>query len=230
MKECIKTKTGFGQRRAKQRLRGSQTRMEIYYRLPRCQNKRSVYLTGKEMLRYDTERLILRSLDVIDTQQLNEYILRNKYFLSPWEPATDEQYFSEQGARELVEKQNDEIVNRKGIYLYIFLKDGQKLIGSIAVSNIIYGAFQSCFVGYKLDEQEINKGYMTEALRKVIEICFHEYKLHRIEANVIPKNDRSISVLKKLGFVEEGRSLKYLKINGAWEDHIHYVLLNGEAE
>jgi [ribosomal protein S5]-alanine N-acetyltransferase len=186
--------------------------------------------TGKEILRYDTERLILRSLDVNDIQQLNEYILRNKDFLSLWEPARDEQYFSEPGAGELVRNQNAEVLNRKGIYLYIFLKDGEKLIGSVGVSNIIYGAFQSCFLGYKLDEQEINKGYMTEALRKVIEICFHEYNLHRIEANVVPRNERSIRVLKKLGFVEEGRSPKYLKINGIWEDHIHYVLLNGAVE
>lgn len=182
------------------------------------------------MIFYNTDRLILRSLHANEVKQLNEYLLRNKNFLSLWEPARDEQYFSTNGLKELVEHQNDEIDNRKGIYLYIFLKDGLKLIGSISVSSIIYGAFQSCFLGYKLDQHEINKGYMTEALRKVIEICFQEYNLHRIEANVIPKNERSIRVLKKLGFVEEGRSPKYLKINGTWEDHIHYVLLNSGSE
>ena len=71
---------------------------------------------------------------------------------------------------------------------------------------------------------------MTETLRKVINICFHEYNLHRIEANVIPKNERSIRVLKKLDFAEEGSSPKYLKMNGMWEDHIHYVLLNNGVE
>ena len=178
------------------------------------------------MLVYTTDRLILRALQINDIQYLNEYVLRNKNFLSQWEPARDEQYYSEKGAKELIENQIDEITNRRGIYLSLFIQDGRKLIGSIGVSHIIYGAFQSCYLGYKLDEQEINKGYMTEALRKVIDICFHEYNLHRIEANVIPKNERSIRVLKKLGFAEEGRSPKYLKINGMWEDHIHYVLLN----
>jgi ribosomal-protein-alanine N-acetyltransferase len=182
------------------------------------------------MLLYDTDRLILRSLQATDMQQLNEYILRNKDFLSLWEPERDEHYYSEKGVKEIVEKQNDEITSLKGIYLYIFLKDGLKLIGSISVSHIVFGAFQSCFLAYKLDKHEINHGYMTEAMKKVIEICFHEYELHRIEANVMPKNTRSIRVLKKLGFVEEGRSQKYLKINGRWEDHIHYVLLNDGAE
>jgi ribosomal-protein-alanine N-acetyltransferase len=40
----------------------------------------------------------------------------------------------------------------------------------------------------------------------------------------------SIRALKKLGFAEEGSSPKYLKINGMWEDHIHYVLLNNGVE
>jgi [ribosomal protein S5]-alanine N-acetyltransferase len=182
------------------------------------------------MLCYDTDRLVLRSLHENDARQVNEYIVRKKIFLSLWEPARDEIYYSEHGVRELMKKQIDELAQRKGIYLYIFLKNSQKLIGSIGVSHIINGAFQSCFLGYKLDEQEINKGYMTEALSRVIDICFHEYNLHRIEANVIPENERSIRVLKKLGFVEEGRSQKYLKINGVWEDHIHYVLLNEGVE
>jgi len=182
------------------------------------------------MLVYTTDRLILRSLQIDDIQHLNEYVVRNKHFFSLWEPAREEQYYSEKGAKDLIEYQNDEITNRRGIYLYLFFQDGRKLIGSIGVSHIIYGAYQSCFLGYKLDELEINKGYMTEAMRKVIDICFHEYNLHRIEANVIPKNEHSISELKKLGFTEEGRSPKYLKINGNWEDHIHYVLLNDRVE
>jgi ribosomal-protein-alanine N-acetyltransferase len=84
----------------------------------------------------------------------------------------------------------------------------------------------SCYLGYNLDGQEINQGYMTEALRKGIEIIFDEYKLHRIEASILPRNVRSAAVLEKLGFVNEGLSRDYLKINGKWEDHFHMVLLN----
>ena len=42
----------------------------------------------------------------------------------------------------------------------------------------------------------------------------------------MPHNARSRRVVAKLGFAEEGMARKYLKINGAWEDHIHYVMLN----
>ena len=42
----------------------------------------------------------------------------------------------------------------------------------------------------------------------------------------MPRNQRSRRVVEKLGFAEEGLARKYLKINGVWEDHIHYVILN----
>ena len=84
----------------------------------------------------------------------------------------------------------------------------------------------SCHLGYKLDKDFINRGYMTEAAREGIEIIFNEYGLHRVEANIMPKNPRSVRVVQKLGFYNEGLARKYLKINGKWEDHVHWVLLN----
>jgi len=58
---------------------------------------------------------------------------------------------------------------------------------------------------------------------------FNEFGLHRIEANIMPKNKRSLRVAPKLGFVNEGTASQYLKINGKWEDHIHMVLLNDKV-
>lgn len=71
---------------------------------------------------------------------------------------------------------------------------------------------------------------MTEALKKGIETAFGPLGLHRIEANIMPKNKASLRVAEKLDFKNEGLSTKYLKINGVWEDHIHMVLLNEEIE
>jgi ribosomal-protein-alanine N-acetyltransferase len=42
----------------------------------------------------------------------------------------------------------------------------------------------------------------------------------------MPRNIRSLKVLQKNGFNEEGLAKKYLKINGKWEDHVHMVILN----
>ena len=104
------------------------------------------------------------------------------------------------------------------------------MIGTIALNNIVYGAFWSGFLGYKLGNEYKNKGYMTEALIAFVDIAFNEYKLHRSEANIMPKNTNSKKVLVKCGFEYEGMSRKYLKINGKWEDHEYYVKLNKKIE
>ena len=110
---------------------------------------------------------------------------------------------------------------------YLFLQQApQRLIGSIALSNIVWGCFLSCFLGYKLDGDYTNNGYMTQAIKAVSRYAFDTLCLHRIEANVIPRNLSSRRVLEKCGFHNEGLSKSYLKINGVWEDHIHMVLLN----
>ena len=65
---------------------------------------------------------------------------------------------------------------------------------------------------------------MTEAVRETVRIAFEELDLHRIEANIMPRNRASLGVARKAGFYEEGLALKYLQINGVWEDHIHMVI------
>ena len=93
------------------------------------------------------------------------------------------------------------------------------------------GTFCSAFLGYKLDEAFINKGYMSAAVDMLTKNAFEELGLHRIEANVMPRNKASLKVLEKNHFVNEGLSKYYLKINGVWEDHIHYYLkINGVWE
>lgn len=119
--------------------------------------------------------------------------------------------------------QNDKLSFR----FYIFLKESpDSIIGSVALNNIVCGSFMSCFIGYRLSENHLNCGYMTEAIRKIVAFAFDGLKLHRIEGNVMPKNKPSLAVLSKCAFVNEGYSPKYMRINGGGEDHIHMVLLN----
>lgn len=59
---------------------------------------------------------------------------------------------------------------------------------------------------------------------------FTKLQLHRLEANIMPRNKRSLRVVEKLGFYNEGLAEKYLNINGQWEDHLHLVLRNPALE
>lgn len=176
---------------------------------------------------YETERLLLKVLDGSYAEQVLEYYSRNKQFLEEWEPVKSEKFYKKDYQEEQLKEDLINIEKGNSFRLWIFKKqDDNRIIGSIGFNNIVRGAFLSCFVGYKSDKDEINKGYMTEALRKAIDIMFNEQGLHRLEANIMPKNKRSLRVVSKLGFYNEGTAYKYLKINGKWEDHIHMVLLN----
>jgi ribosomal-protein-alanine N-acetyltransferase len=104
------------------------------------------------------------------------------------------------------------------------------LVGVFNLSNIIRGCFQSTFLGYYVFEGFQNKGSMTQALQMVIDYAFFHLDLHRIEANIQPNNHSSIKLVKKCGFVEEGLAKNYLKINGRWQDHLHFGLTLEQAQ
>ena len=176
-----------------------------------------------------TDRLLLRTLDEAFAERVLAYQLRNRAFLQEWTPITGDEFYTLPAQAERLAR--DEELRRKGLVvrLYLFKRADAELstvIGDLALSNVVRGAFQSCHLGYKVDGAELNQGYITEAIRRAVAYAFGELKLHRVEANVMPKNLRSRRVLQKLGFAEEGLARQYLKINGAWEDHIHYVVLN----
>lgn len=176
---------------------------------------------------YETERLLLKVLDKSHAELVLDYYLRNKSFLEEWEPIREEIFYTKQYHEDQLTKELSSIENGNSLFLWLFKKqDDNKIIGSVAFNNILKGAFLSCFLGCRCDKDEINKGYITEAAQKGIDVMFNDFGLHRIEANIMPKNKRSLKVAEKLCFYNEGLARKYLKINGKWEDHIHMVLLN----
>lgn len=180
---------------------------------------------------YETERLVLRTMDSEDAWLISDFYKRNRAFLKEWETDRPEEFFTEAYQRELMFKEQLVMDHGGSLRLWIFKKgEPGRTIGCIAFDNIVMGPFMSCFMGYKMDKDELNKGYITEASRKGIDVMFRDYGLHRIEANIMPRNSRSLRVAEKLGFHNEGLAIKYLKINGNWEDHIHMVLLNEELE
>ncbi|TVX92640.1 GNAT family N-acetyltransferase [Paenibacillus agilis] len=173
-----------------------------------------------------TNHISLKVIDETNSKEVLDFVVRNTDFLKPWEVERNADYYSIAYHESLLREEFRKIQEGSLFKVWIFKED--TIIGSIALSNIIRGAFQSCHLGYKMDEREQGKGIMTEALRAVIVVAFQQLQLHRIEANIMPSNKASMRVVEKLGFDHEGLARKYLKINGVWEDHIHMVLLNEE--
>lgn len=179
---------------------------------------------------FETERLELMVLQSTNADKALDYYIRNKDFLEEWDPHRPFGFYTQEYQAQMLDNEFKAYEEGNLLKLWIHLKgDPTKVIGFVVFNNIVRGSFLSCHLGYKLDKHHINKGYITEAILRGIEVIFNEYMLHRIEANIMPRNERSQRVVEKLGFYNEGLALKYLKIHGKWEDHIHFVLLNDRA-
>jgi ribosomal-protein-alanine N-acetyltransferase len=182
-----------------------------------------------EQLELLTDRLCLKVIGPEFAGQSLDYYTRNRTFLSEWNPIPPAEFYTLPYHQERLRVELSLMKEGRLARFWLFKREDVAFataIGNIALNNIVRGAFQSCHLGYQLDAREINQGFITEALRRAIAFAFEDMQLHRIEANVMPRNLRSRRVLEKLGFVEEGLAQRYLKINGVWEDHIHFVMLN----
>lgn len=176
-----------------------------------------------------TERLHLMPLTHRYAELVLEYYKRNEAFFRPWLPAYVPNFFSVEFHRQWLKQDAQQIKTSEKIKLFIFERDDKKLehiVGDITFSNIVRGVLQSCYVGYKIDEHNNGKGFMSEALSHAVQQVFDDMRLHRIEANIMLHNIASQRVVEKLGFQREGISKDYLKINGTWEDHYRYALIN----
>ena len=174
----------------------------------------------------ETSRLRLEPPHPDLAEEVSDYYRRNRDFLAPWEPERDPRFFTAAGQREILQQQIDA---EDVLAFWVRLTEGAaagRIIGFVKFSKIIREPFQSCFLSYALDGEQIKRGYMREALEVAIGYLFGFERMHRIEANIVPENEASLRTVAGLGFEDEGLSRNYLRINGRWRDHVHMVRLN----
>jgi ribosomal-protein-alanine N-acetyltransferase len=174
-----------------------------------------------------TDRLLLCPLGAEHAETVQDYLLRNKAFFKPWSPIPAPDFFELESIEKRMHQEKWNASQKKQLRFYIFSvtdKAKQYILGDIHYSNLIFGAFQSCFLGYKTDQRACGKGIMTEALQATNAYLFEHWGLHRIEANIMPSNKASLRVVEKLNFDKEGLARNYLNINGQWEDHLRFAL------
>lgn len=108
-------------------------------------------------------------------------------------------------------------------YGYGIFAEG-RFAGEINISSIQRGPFQSAYVGYWMDKDLAGRGYVPEACVVLFRHAFERLGLHRLEVSIIPRNRPSRRVAEKLGLRGEGIALRYLEIDGRWEDHVRYAI------
>jgi ribosomal-protein-alanine N-acetyltransferase len=108
--------------------------------------------------------------------------------------------------------------------LVICRNEDAALAGYFGLGQIFYGHFRNAYLGYYAFEPFAGQGYMREGLELVLRYAFGSLRLHRVEANIQPENERSIALVRAAGFRREGLALRYLKIAGRWRDHEHWAI------
>jgi len=117
-------------------------------------------------------------------------------------------------------------VLQKNRYL-VCLKDSDFIVGTFNISEIVRGSFHSAYLGFSAFEPHQKHGYMANGMQLLLDEAFNNLKLHRLEANIQPKNKSSLALVKKSGFIKEGFSKQYLRVgNSEWKDHERWAIVN----
>lgn len=179
----------------------------------------------------ETDRLALMILDRSEAQLVLDYYDQNSESFQKVMPKVPSGFYTLRYHEALLMEQKLDMQKGSMLKIYVFKKGMESnIIADISLNQIIRGPLQSCFLGYKCHEKYRSQGYMLEALAAAIHHAFRELRLHRVEANIMPSNIASRKLAERLGFKEEGFSKKYLQINGRWEDHHRYAMINPESK
>lgn len=175
----------------------------------------------------ETERLILRLMQVEEADALLDFEVRNRDVIEPVSGTRLPEFYTLSSRRRAIEFAQSAYANQEMIRFGIYLKDYGSLIGIISLNDILWSPVLLCAnLGYSIDRAFQNHGYASEAVKAMVDYAFRKLHLHRIEAGARPSNLASQRVLEKNGFVKEGLARKNVQIQGKWEDHISYGLLN----
>lgn len=171
-------------------------------------------------------RVMLRPLTASDWDQWSEVRQRNEQWLTQWEPLRPanlldptrdrEAYLSRCAARD----RDRQMGIAYGFGLFV----GADFAGEVNLNGVARGALQTGTIGYWIDEAKAGNRYVAEAVVVLARFAFEQLHLHRLEICIVPRNRNSRRVMEVLAIREEGVAVRFLEINGVWEDHVRFGL------
>jgi len=178
-----------------------------------------------------TARLLLRVADARDVPEVRRLLRANAEHLRPWSPAPrhgEDPASLTEISKSILRQRREWSKGESFVFFLEHPRDGGSLVGRVAMTGVMRGAFLNAHVGYWIDAEMQGQGLMTEAMAAVVTFAFDAVGLHRVQAAVMPDNAASRRVLGKLGFRQEGEAARYLQIAGRWEDHHLFALTREE--
>ena len=171
-------------------------------------------------MKLETNRLILRPINLSDTNEIFEYRSdseTNKY--QGWIPKTIEE------VETFIRKNPKQINKPESWFQFVIIeKETQKIVGDLGI-HFIDSDNKQAEVGCTLNKHFQNKGYATESLKRIIDYLFKDLNKHRIITSIDPDNLNSIRLVERIGFRKEAHFIESLWINDKWVDDIIYALI-----
>jgi len=147
---------------------------------------------------------------------------RNRDHLRQWLPWVDS-HTSIENTRSLIEAGEMQQVLDNGCLWGVF--NAQGVLAGLVDLQWIQWQHQAASLGYWLGAEFQGQGLMTAALRLVCRFVFEELELNRLELSIACENTRSLALVKRVGFVQEGMRREYERLNGRFLDHYPMALL-----
>jgi ribosomal-protein-alanine N-acetyltransferase len=163
-----------------------------------------------------------------DAEDLASVLRANREFLAPWDIHRDDAYFTAAGQHAGLARALDAHAHGTMVPLAIIDEAGS-VVGRVNINNIVHGALQSADVGYWLSQSSNGRGLATAAVADAVGVAFGQRGLHRLQAGTLLHNTRSQHVLIRNGFRPFAVAPDFLKIDGRWQDHVLFHLLNPGA-
>ncbi|MFA6596924.1 MAG: GNAT family N-acetyltransferase [Ignavibacteriaceae bacterium] len=172
----------------------------------------------------ESERLLFRKILLSDAKDL--YLIRSNDEVMRF--MDTKKMESSDDAEKMIRSVEESFNNGTGINWGIIEKYSNNFIGYFGFWRIMYEHCRA-EIGYALDMNYWNKGYMAETLKAMITFGFTNMNLHSLEANVNPGNNNSIKLLEKTGFKKEAYFRENFLFNNTFYDSIIFSLLEKDV-
>ncbi|GAA1866224.1 GNAT family N-acetyltransferase [Asanoa iriomotensis] len=165
----------------------------------------------------------IRPLQVSDAEALAAVHVANREFLAPFEPPRAESFYTPAGQLTRIQ---DATADPR-LHRCVIEADGE-LVGMVSLSVIERGPAESAHLGYWVAQAVNGRGIASKATALMIDVAFGEFGLHRLQAGTLLDNLGSQKVLARNGFERIGVAPSYLRIDGRWQDHVLFQLINDD--
>ncbi len=172
--------------------------------------------------------IYLRPAEMRDFEEWAALRDSSRTFLSAWEPVWPSDDLTRASFRRRLRLHAEEM-SRDEAYPFLVFREDEVMVGGLTIGQIRRGVAQTATLGYWMGEAYAGRGYMSRAVRAAANFVFSTLRLHRLEAACLPHNEASMRLLQSVGFRHEGYARSYLRINGRWQDHILYALLETDT-